>query len=405
MKEGRSQLQRLSQEIEDFVQYLAPTQRESKDRDNLFNDCTKIIQGLIPHCQVVPFGSYETGLLLPTSDVDLRIAFNDHELPENPKPILRKLNKALVKRFGFPNVELIFARVPVIKVDFRSSQGEPIHVDISIGNASLSSDRTLGWINEFSELKPIYLFLKSILLSVRLKDDPKYEIMSARLSGMAGYTLVCLIVHYIQNTVIPENRDRKSPEYLGQLLLDMLDFYSEWNYQEEEMVMDTVPGFVKKPFPTKNGKLEIRDPDDASLNVARSTTTMDRVQGVFKWITKEIRANMKEGTILRTLVSSDWKLGARTRHRSYTPRVLNLSAADIGVKIIQAAKDYGASNTRRNGGWKRKRPNMDQDAMDNNYSPRDPYRDSKRKRSYVDRDAADNNYFPRDRYRNVRRRY
>lgn len=73
-----------------------------------------------------------------------------------------------------------------------------VSADISIANDTVSSTRTLQWLKEHKELKPIYLFLKFVLLRIQLADDPNYCLISAKTSGLAGYSLVCMIVHYIK---------------------------------------------------------------------------------------------------------------------------------------------------------------------------------------------------------------
>lgn len=80
-----------------------------------------------------------------------------------------------------------------------------VSADISVANDTISSTRTLQWMQEHKALKPIYLFLKFVLLRIQLADDPNYCLISAKTSGLAGYSLVCMIVHYIKVYIRNEN--------------------------------------------------------------------------------------------------------------------------------------------------------------------------------------------------------
>lgn len=57
---------RLSAELIDFAQYLEPTATEKRDRSHAFNEIKRTIEREIESSEVHAFGSYETGLLLPS---------------------------------------------------------------------------------------------------------------------------------------------------------------------------------------------------------------------------------------------------------------------------------------------------------------------------------------------------
>lgn len=64
-------LYRLHQEIEDFYQYMYPTDTEHRIRGEVIERIEQIIVTMWPEARVHVFGSYRTGLYLPTSDIDL----------------------------------------------------------------------------------------------------------------------------------------------------------------------------------------------------------------------------------------------------------------------------------------------------------------------------------------------
>lgn len=61
----------LHEEIEHFYHYMSPTEAEHKVRAEVVSRIEEIILSKWPEAQVEVFGSYRTGLYLPTSDIDL----------------------------------------------------------------------------------------------------------------------------------------------------------------------------------------------------------------------------------------------------------------------------------------------------------------------------------------------
>lgn len=59
-------LSRLHEEIEDFFSYMSPTLEEHSVRLLVVERLTKCIKGLWPTAHVEIFGSFRTGLYLPT---------------------------------------------------------------------------------------------------------------------------------------------------------------------------------------------------------------------------------------------------------------------------------------------------------------------------------------------------
>ena len=57
---------RLHEEIEDFYNYMKPTKEENQVRLNVVNGIKEVIMKIWPHASVHIFGSFYTGLYLPT---------------------------------------------------------------------------------------------------------------------------------------------------------------------------------------------------------------------------------------------------------------------------------------------------------------------------------------------------
>lgn len=63
----------LHQEIEQFYNYVLPTPIEHAIRNEVVNRIETIVHSIWPAAGVEVFGSFRTGLFLPTSDIDLVI--------------------------------------------------------------------------------------------------------------------------------------------------------------------------------------------------------------------------------------------------------------------------------------------------------------------------------------------
>lgn len=66
-------LLRLHEEIDHFFEYMSPTPEEHEMRAEVVKRIETIILSKWKEAKVEIFGSYRTGLYLPTSDIDLVI--------------------------------------------------------------------------------------------------------------------------------------------------------------------------------------------------------------------------------------------------------------------------------------------------------------------------------------------
>ncbi|CAF4859967.1 unnamed protein product [Pieris macdunnoughi] len=64
-------ISRLHEEIEHFFMYMSPTETEHLVRSTVVSRIRSAILSLWPQARVEIFGSFRTGLYLPTSDIDL----------------------------------------------------------------------------------------------------------------------------------------------------------------------------------------------------------------------------------------------------------------------------------------------------------------------------------------------
>ncbi|KAL8607508.1 hypothetical protein ACOMHN_004478 [Nucella lapillus] len=118
----------LHHEIKDFFDYISPRPEENRMRVVVVNRIQSVIQQLWPKAQVKIFGSFKTGLYLPTSDIDLVVFGEWKNLP------LRTLHNALVEQkiAEADQIKVLDkASVPIVKLTDAETD---VKVDISFNS-------------------------------------------------------------------------------------------------------------------------------------------------------------------------------------------------------------------------------------------------------------------------------
>lgn len=264
-----------SLEIEEFVkktfkanEELAPHIYELIDR------VRQVLEGLRPKGQVCIeiYGSFQTGLRLGWSDVDLLV---NSKFDSSSDTILEELNNQLanasfiVKRFFIPT-----ASFPVLKLT-SSDEFKAVKLDVTV-----SDPRHLGlqcaalvstYLMAFPPLASLVLVVKQLLYNAGMNDS--YE------GGLSSYGVILMIVAFLQYL---EFKVQFGSQHfsLGRLLKDLLKFYGgEFDYRNC-MILPGLPDDRKIPFVYKQANhfpgfgqegLTILDPLNPGNNVAKST--------------------------------------------------------------------------------------------------------------------------------------
>ncbi|OBZ88215.1 Non-canonical poly(A) RNA polymerase PAPD5 [Choanephora cucurbitarum] len=262
-----NKLERLSKEIVDFEKYIAPTQKEQLNRDTLLYSVSQLIESLWPGNVIAPFGSSVTGL-------------------------------------QFPSRLIPHAKVPVLM----ATDDNNVSMDITVQNESPSSDRTVLWIKEYPLLKTLFMVLKQVLSNYRVSSLPTFEPLSAKTAGLASYSLICMIVSYLQLQA-PKSHDPSRPEYIAETLLGFLDFYSRFDSSLYAISLIDGGAYLTADYSPigidpKEGKLTIIDPDVPGANVARSTLRFDILKLIFARAHSDLRKRLDSSTKGESILSS-----------------------------------------------------------------------------------------------------
>ncbi|MBW0470909.1 hypothetical protein O181_010624 [Austropuccinia psidii MF-1] len=319
---GRNVQQMLTTEIGSFVAYIRPTLEEDQLRQMVIELIRKTVRSRWPDADVEPFGSFGTKLYLPGGDIDLVILSN--RMMDEPKSkILYKLAPIMREKNIGKNVTVIAkAKVPIVK--FKTIFGN-FNVDISINqsNGLVAMKKVNELLDEFKVLsqkfcsknrrssrhhnreqdsegevdgyefekearkvveelgaaKCLILVIKSVL-----KQRGMNEVFTG---GLGSYSIICLVVSFLQLHPKIQRGDIDPNKNLGVLLLEFFELYGK-NYNFDETGISVRGGgsyFSKAHRGWKRERqpylLSIEDPTDDSNDISGGSHNILGVRSVF----------------------------------------------------------------------------------------------------------------------------
>ncbi|CAG2190522.1 PAPD5_7 [Mytilus edulis] len=267
----------LHEEIKNFYDYMSPTLEEANMRNEVVGRIKEVIQELWPEAKMEIFGSFRTGLYLPTSDIDLVVFGKWENLP------LFTLEKALLERGITDRKDLKVldkASVPIIKLT--DSQTD-IKVDISFNtqNAVESAKLIKNFMENFPNLKYLVLVLKQFLLQRDLN-----EVFTG---GISSYSLIYMTISFLQ---LHPRIDATDPRAnLGVLLIECFELYGRtFNYLKAGIRIKNGGSYVPKEEIQKNmdsgyrpALLSIEDPLTKGNDIGRSSYGAMQVKCAFEY--------------------------------------------------------------------------------------------------------------------------
>ncbi|KAK0148302.1 Non-canonical poly(A) RNA polymerase PAPD7 [Merluccius polli] len=265
----------LHEEIVDFFNFMSPRPEEEAMRRNVVNRIEGVIKDLWPTSRVEIFGSFSTGLYLPTSDIDL-VVFGKWDSPP-----LQELEQALRKHNiagPHPIKVLDKATVPIIKL---TDQETEVKVDISfnVETAVRAAQLIKSYLKRYTVLPPLIFVLKQFLLQRDLN-----EVFTG---GISSYSLILMAISFLQ--LHPRIDTRRANINLGILLIEFFELYGrDFNYLKTAIRVKNGGTYLSKEELTQsmgNGNrpsmLCIEDPVQPDNDVGRSSYSILQVKQVF----------------------------------------------------------------------------------------------------------------------------
>ena len=219
---------RLHQEIVDFYEYVKPRDFEDRVRQNLIDRIQGVVRLKYPHLLIYAFGSFASGLYLPTADMDLVALSPSFEKygaasfgtkQRDMWDFARELERAGIIKPGSLTV-IPKAKVPIVKFVERITG---LRVDISFENDSgLIALRTFDvWKERYPAMPIIVSLIKQFLVMRDLS-----EVVNG---GIGGFTVVCLVVNVIHQLEASKKAvgdlDWRARNNLDMVLLQFLKTY------------------------------------------------------------------------------------------------------------------------------------------------------------------------------------
>lgn len=239
----------LHKEVMDFYHFVRPRDFEQRIRENLVENLKKAMRRdgrNFADAEVHAFGSFMSGLYLPTADMDLVVcssSFMRRHMPKYSmaKSWLYKFSKLLqVQQIADQeSIEVISgARIPLVKFVDKATG---LKVDVSFENLGgvEAIDKFLQWKNQYPAMPILVTVIKHFLLMRGLNEPVN--------GGIGGFSVICLVVSMLQLMPAVQSRSLDPEHHLGEMLMEFLLLYGkEFNYQVNAIATSGKIGYVRK---------------------------------------------------------------------------------------------------------------------------------------------------------------
>lgn len=285
----------------------------------MISDVRAIISKVYPRNPLQVVGSYGTGLANSFSDIDFNLSFPDFEktpLERGPSPTRDKARKAagraLVRMHRavddsnqfFRNVQLILARVPIVKAEHR---GTKLKVEIqALSTHQNAKEYVASYIAEFPTLQTLYTVIRSAL---HIRD-----LTNVHKGGLGSYSIFMMIVNALKQA-----SGKFAHDDLANHFLHFLDFYGTADLYKNGFSVDPPRMLSKrgnkmsaedkiarlqdpmlrgidilKPYnPRKPYLLFLQDPANPVNDLGRKAYGIKHVQCILRHFSEKLKESMR----------------------------------------------------------------------------------------------------------------
>ncbi|KAF7718353.1 Uncharacterized protein PECH_001053 [Penicillium ucsense] len=297
---------RLQNEILAFYQWVKPQRFEQIVRQDVVDRLERAFQKRYSGVTVHAFGSFASGMYLPTADIDL-VLLSTSFANKGIRAFGDRRGQiyafaAFVRTSGLAvdgTVEAIaHARVPILKwVDKLTG----LRVDLSFDNDSgLLANRTFQeWSEQYPMMPVLVSVVKQFLLLRGLNEVPT--------GGLGGFSITCIVTSLLQHM------PRKEQENIGAILMEFFYFYGKiFNYEKTGIRMHP-PGYYNKTF-EKSDRLSIEDPNNPANDISGGTKEVELIFRTFRSAYWNLRDRMdwindhgkRDASILDAIIAANY---------------------------------------------------------------------------------------------------
>ena len=252
----------------DLMDYMHYVHNRNEKLKNTISKIKQLLKESVQNClgknyEVKIYGSRETGLCLPWSDIDAVISFSENEYLQP----LNNLYLYLKNNYSFEDIKYIEnTQIPLIKIA-TTNEFQKMSVDISLELPEHHGAECVSYIkekiNEYEVLSPLTFALKTIFQKAKINDP--YT------GGLSSYGIILLIIYFLK--LKQKEGEDISLKNLGKLFCELLLFYgSKYNTNEPIDVNENDKNLIKNMHITNsnNNGLVIIDPLNVYNNVAKN---------------------------------------------------------------------------------------------------------------------------------------
>lgn len=301
---------RLHEEIKNFCSCLQPTQEEEKARNDALNRIEEVVKALWPDSRLELFGSFATGLYLPTSDIDAVIL--DSKCVDIRQG-LKVLGKALSQKGIATDIQTILkARVPIIKFEEKQS-GYQFDISFDAYNGPEAAEN----VRLLSETIPAMSAL-TMVLKVFLQQRDLNEVYSG---GIGSYALLVMVANFLQmHWSRFQGYQGDLGTNLGELLMDFFRLHGRALKLEVVGISCSSGGqfFKKRSKSFHYGERPelpaVQDPNDDENDLGRNSYNAGKVRMAFDYAYTRLQAAVKPGeSMLQRIIRLDPLIFSRYR--------------------------------------------------------------------------------------------
>ncbi|CAG8192581.1 unnamed protein product [Penicillium olsonii] len=265
----------LHDEILSFYNWAKPQEFENIVRKDLVERLNTVFKNRYPGVEIHAFGSFASGLYLPTADIDLVLLSNSfrrtgvRNFGERKGQIYAFSGFLKGTNIAVPNsIECIaHARVPILKFIDKLTG---LRVDMSFDNNSglIANETFQQWKAQFPSMPIILSVIKQFLLIRGLNEVPT--------GGLGGFSITCLVTSLLQH--MPQGNLKPN---LGSILMDFFDFYGKYFQYDRVAIRMNPPGFFNKIYFGSADRLTIEDPNNPDNDISGGTREINLILRTF----------------------------------------------------------------------------------------------------------------------------
>ncbi|KAK8036229.1 hypothetical protein PG993_008843 [Apiospora rasikravindrae] len=288
---------RLHKELVDFHEYVKPRDFEQRVRDEVVNRLNHLVKFKWSDACIRAFGSFMSGLYLPTADMDLVIcsqSFLKTGLAKyNSKNKLWQMSRFLEgRRVAYQNeIEVVAgAKVPLLKY---CDSWSGLKIDVSL--EKYDGIRAIKTFTDWKEQYPAMPILVAVIkqfLCMRGLNEPVN-------GGIGGFSVICMVVHLLNQMPQVQSGSMIPEHHLGECFMEFLDYYgNRFNYEVTAICMNPpreVPKNEVSDLVYRNmDRLSIIDPNNPANDISGGSSNFPVIRRHFKDAYETLQERMAE---------------------------------------------------------------------------------------------------------------